>query len=288
MHHPYMAERGILRGLGYRDPTYFFTILSKFKSAQVACRKATKIVAVSRFTARGVVKGYGIPPEKITVVPDAVDTSRFNPCVSGLETREQWKLDSEPVIVFVGRVAQNKGLDVLLKAFKNLIQDIPDAKLFIIGEETKTYARARPNETVLEGLRRMVIEFNLTKSVRFLGKAPEESLPKIYATADVIVLPSLLEGFGMTLLEAMATAKPCVATRVGGVPEVVMDGETGLLVPPGDSVALQRAMSTVLDDRLLSRRLGQAGRQRVESKFALDIVTKEMVGVYQRTLEKSQ
>ena len=284
MHHPYADERGVLRSLGYRDPAYFFMMLLKFTSAQVACRKATKIIAVSKFTAGGIVTGYGVPPDKITIIPDGVDTNRFNPGVGGDAVREQWKLGSEPLIVFVGRLVRNKGLHVLLKAFMNLLKEAKDAKLAIVGEETKTTLK---QDKVFEELMGMIKKFNLHKSVKLVGKATEEDLPKIYAAADLVVLPSLMEGFGMVLLEAMATAKPCVATQVGGIPEVVIDGKTGILVPPNDSLELYKAISAVLEDKLLSRKLGQAGRQRVENKFSWNIVAKDTAVLYEQALEHS-
>jgi len=283
MHHPYVAERGVLSHLGYGDTTYFFTLLSKYMSARIACRRATKIIAVSRFTAEGIINGYRISPEKVTIIPDAVDTNRFNPSVSGHDLRERWKLHSDPLVVFVGRLVQNKGLNHLIKAFASVLQEIPDAKLIVVGEEGKSelVGGGIKNELVI-----MSKKLNLKNSIKFLGRASSEDLPKIYAAADVVVLPSIMEGFGITLLEAMATAKPCIATTVGGIPDVITNGETGILVPPGDSSALYEAICTVLKDRSLARKFGEAGCRRAEEGFTWDIVAKKTVAVYERALKQ--
>lgn len=281
MHHPFVAERGVLSSYGYRDTTYYFTLLSKYVMAKMTCRRATKIVAISKFTAEGIINGYGISPDKITVIPNAVDTTRFNPSVNGHDIRERWNLNSYPLVVFVGRLVQNKGLNYLIEAFPNVLRDIPDAKLIIVGERQKS-------ELIGEGIKDELLfmskKLNLENSIRFVGKASAEDLPKIYAAADLVVLPSLIEGLGIVLLEAMATEKPCVATTVGGIPEVVINDETGILVPKADSSALCKAICTILKDRSIARRFGRAGRRRVENKFTWDIVAKKTADLYEETL----
>jgi len=281
MHHPYVAERRVWRGnvekSTFKHPIYLLTLFAKDISARRTCKKATKIIAVSRFTAEGIISEYGILPGKMAIIPNCVDTIRFNPNINGEGFREKWKLHSDPLVVFVGRLVQNKGLQYLVEAFAEVLRDIPEAKLIIAGEGT-----------LKKELLIMIRKLNLQNSIKLVGRVPSKELPAIYAAADLVVLPSIMEGFGMTLLEAMATAKPCVATAVGGIPEVVINGETGLLVPPGDSSALHKAICTVLEDRSLSRKLGEAGCRRVENRFTSDIVAKETVVVYEQTLERSR
>jgi len=118
------------------------------------------------------------------------------------------------------------------------------------------------------------------KNIIFLGKVSDEDLPKIYNMSEFLVLPSLLEGFGVVLLEAMACAKPCIATNVGAIPEIVEDGKTGLLVPPADSSALCEAMNKLLTDRKLSRELGENGRKKVEEIYSWEIIAKQTFAVY--------
>lgn len=281
MHHPYVAERNSSQHFRIRDATYRLAVLSKSLMARNACKKATRIIAVSKFTAKGISSGYGISQDKITVIPDGVDANRFNPEVSGRKIRGLWGVNSEPLVVFVGRLARNKGLDVLIEAFGKVLVESSEAKLVIVGEEAKTEFK---KETILERLQAIVRKLDLQDSVKFAGRVSEEDLPEVYASADLVVLPSFMEGFGMVLLEAMATSKPCVSTTVGGVPEVVVDGETGTLVRPGDSQALYRAISEILKDRSLSRRLGEAGRARVEERFAWDAVARKTVSLYAELL----
>jgi glycosyltransferase involved in cell wall biosynthesis len=284
MHHPYFAEKDALSKYGHRDSTYYFTIISKSMLAKITCNRATKIIAVSKFTAEGIIKRYGISPEKITVIPNAIDTARFHPKVNGNDIRERWNLNSYPVIVYVGRLVQNKGLHNLIEAFANVLKVITDAKLIIVGEEQKSEFIGGG---IMNELLTMSKRLNLDGSIKFVGKASAEDLPKIYAASDLFVLPSLLEGFGMVLLEAMATEKPCIATIVGGIPEAVIHGKTGILVPKGDTAALSEAICTLLSDKSLAKRLGKAGRQRVEKNFTWDVIAQKTNTLYEETLSLS-
>ena len=112
--------------------------------------------------------------------------------------------------------------------------------------------------------------------IRLHGKRPHDELPAFYRRADVLVVPSLSEAFGKPAVEAMASGLPVVATRVGGIPEVVADGETGLLVPPNDPVALAEAMGRLAADPALRARLGAAGRARAEERFSYDRIAREV------------
>jgi glycosyltransferase involved in cell wall biosynthesis len=273
IHHPYVAERRIIKANGdifdylrylMRKPVYFLE-----KMEEIACKKADKIIAVSKYTAHSVIKEYSIPRSKIEIIPDAVDINKFNPRIKGYEIRDRLNMQSAPIVLFVGRLDVNKGIQHLIKAFSKIIRDIPDAKLVIVGEgPLKNYILS------------LINKFNIRESVMLIGRVSEEDLPKFYAASDLVVLPSLMEGFGIVLLEAMASGKPCVATRVGGTDEVIINGETGLLVPPADSYSLCQAMNALLTDKYLSQKFGIAGRERAEKNFTWDSVAKCTVDQY--------
>ena len=157
-----------------------------------------------------------------------------------------------------------------------------DARLDIIG--------AGPERPRLEQL---VRELGLDGVVAFRGRVSEEELRRAYAGADAFVLPSVLdarqdtEGLGVVLLEAMNYSVPVIASDIGGIPDIVEHEQTGLLVPPGDEVALAAALTRVLGDRALARRLGDAGRERLRDEFSWDHIVARWEGVYARALAGS-
>jgi glycosyltransferase involved in cell wall biosynthesis len=152
-----------------------------------------------------------------------------------------------------------------------LIKEIPDAKLVLVGKgPLKKSLQLRLNNSALK------------KSVMLYGVASNKELPPIYAASNVVVLPSLIEGFGIVLLEAMATAKPCVAAKAGGTEDAVENDVTGFLVPPTDSKALFEKLFMLLEDKELSKKFGNAGRKRAEKMFTWNKVAKQTVELYRR------
>lgn len=171
------------------------------------------------------------------------------------------KLVPGPVIGTVARLHPVKGLSYLVSAFAEVLRVFPQAHLIIVGgggSGVEAQEEAR--------LRRQVENLGLAGAVTFAGY--RHDVPQWLARMDIFVLPSLMEGLGLALLEAMALEKPVVATRVGGIPEIVEDGHSGLLVPPADAGALAQAIQRILADPELARRLGQAGYQRVATRFS--------------------
>lgn len=275
MHHPYALEAqayqteagwdmyNLLRYHAVRRPL----LLNRLQ--RNLCTKSQKVIAVSRFSAASIIKEHGISSEKVTVVPNGVDQEVFRPGIQGAEMRERWGIFSERVLLFTGRLDYSKGLRYLMEAFNRIIQKVPDVKLVIVGEGI---------------LKNQLLQFakrrKLQDCVKFTGRLDAESLPKAYAAADIVVCPSLMEGFGLSLLEAMAVGKPCVAAASGGIMEVVANGEDGLLVPPADSTALQRAIEVLLSDYDLCRRLSAAARRKVEISYTLERMVERTLAVY--------
>jgi phosphatidylinositol alpha-1,6-mannosyltransferase len=230
------------------------------------------LIAVSKYTAQSYIKEFDVPSDKIEIIPDAVDTNKFHPEVEGYEIRKKLDLkEKDHVVLFVGRLDCNKGIEYLLRSFSRINDEVSDAKLVIVGEgPVKRYIHT------------FTSKYPFKNSIIHVGHVLEEDLPKFYAASDLVVLPSLMEGFGITLLEAMASGKPCVATRAGGVEDAVVNGETGLVVPPADSYSLYHAIRTLLTDEKRSKEFGTAGRKRAENYFTWDKVAKRTMEVYKR------
>jgi len=161
----------------------------------------------------------------------------------------------------VGRLAPQKGQRHLVEAMPLLLERVPRAHAAIAG-----------GGDLEEFLRDLALELRVSEHVHVLG--PRQDVPALMQALDVFAMPSIWEGFGLVLLEAMAAARPVVASHVATIPEVVVDGETGLLVPAGDEVALADALAQLADDPQLAQRLGQAGQDRLRRRFSID----KMVG----------
>jgi glycosyltransferase involved in cell wall biosynthesis len=210
----------------------------------------------------------GLPEDHIAVVPDFVDCQHFDTAI--VETS---RTDERPRICSVGRLSREKGHLLLLKAMSIVVKSVPEAQLQICGEGPELSTIARRAE--VNGLAENVALLGFVRDVRSL-----------LAAADVFVMPSLSEGLGVAVLEAMAMGKPVVATDAGGLPEAVMHGETGLVVPAGDAEALAEAMTALLEKPTRAREMGRAGRQRALSHFDRPRIVDRVVAHYEEVLAK--
>lgn len=198
----------------------------------------------------------GVSADKIAVIPNGVDTRRYRRSATREATRARLGLSTnERVVAVVATFKEQKGHRYLIEAAQMLASDFPDARYLLIGD-----GASRPE------LERQIAAAGLEASFRLLGMRPD--VPELLAAADLFVLPSLWEGLPMALIEAMAAGLPVVATNVSGTRGVMLDGETGLLVPPGDATALGRSIATLLFDPERAIRMGAAGRLRVERHFS--------------------
>lgn len=203
----------------------------------------------------------GIPEQKIAKFYTGVAEDFFSPSEGVDEFRSRHRLPSKRVVTCVSRLVPRKGIDVLLRAFVQVVRDLPDAHLLVVGDG--------PERARLEELSRSL---GLAQHVRFLGMVPTGDLRRALAAADVFALTPMamkadVEGFGIVYIEAAAMGKPAVGTRTGGIPEAVLDGETGLLVPERDAAATAVALVRLLADDVLRTRLGAAAKARAEKEF---------------------
>lgn len=233
--------------------------------------------ALARWTDRvvgnsdAVVRFYreaGIPAAKLAMIPSGI-VPEPPPAVDGAEVRRSLGLEpGTPLVLFVGRLAAQKAVEDLLAAADLLHHIRPQVRYLIVGDGP---LRGRLEEQT-RGL-------HLGGVVHFLGH--REDVPRLMAACDLLVLPSLYEGLPNVVLEAMVAGKPVVATDAPGTTEVVVDGETGLLVPRRRPARLAQALRSVLDDRTLAQSLGEAGRRRAGSAFAADPMIDRFARLYE-------
>lgn len=195
------------------------------------------------------------------LVPETIDRSSV--IYSGLEMPElvpQPLPVERPRLLCLGRVVEDKGFDVALRAFQIIVKRFHEARLVIAGD-----GPARPS------LERLSAELEIANEVEFAGWTPPEKVPELMNSATVVLMPSRCrEAFGLVALEAAQMARPVVATRVGGLPEVVVDKETGLLVPKEDPLALAEGVVSLLKDPGWADKMGKRGRERAQSVFSWD------------------
>jgi len=211
-----------------------------------------RIVAANVVERAELLNDYGAPASRIATIPCGVDTDLFAPG-DRAAARARLGLDDRPVLLWVGRVAPIKGLDTLLDAVARLSPD-GRVRLLIVGGDVD-----EPMSEHEASLRRRIARLGLDGSVCFVGPQPQSVLPLYYAAADVTVLPSYYESFGMVALEAMACGSPVIASRVGGLVTTVRDGVTGFLIPEGDVGALAERISALIADPDLRWRVGREG-----------------------------
>jgi glycosyltransferase involved in cell wall biosynthesis len=220
---------------------------------QLAAGMTDHFVCVSKDSARRAVE-HGLPAGKVRTIWNGIDLTRFELCPDAPRGR----------VVTVARLSPEKDVATLLRAAALAVREEPDWRLQIAGDGV-----------CLGDLRRLAQELGLGDRVEFLG--PVRDVPALLAESSLFVLSSLSEGVSLTLLEAMARGRAVVATDVGGNPEVVVPGETGLLVPPRQPEQLARALLALWRDPEKSRAMGLAGRRRVERHFDI----RQMVAAYE-------
>jgi len=256
--------------------------LARIQIEREAMLGSNLVVAASPTDMEQMVRYYGAPPSRIQVVPGGVDTAIFRPTDRSM-ARHLLGMGPEKQLLFVGRIQQLKGIDLLLKAFGYLLEgwgSEPKPRLTVVGGRNPVDA-SDPEAMEMERLRGLVRELGLTGSVVFQGAVPQQRLPLYYSAADVVVVPSLYESFGLVALEAMACGAPVVASRVGGLQWTVKDGETGFLVRRRNPGLFAIAVGRILRDGDLHARLSRRAVE-VAGGYSWDMVADRILDIYRK------
>lgn len=228
----------------------------------------SKAVAVSEFVARHLDSAYGLNPDKIEVIPNAIETELFE--------RGKKKFDAKkPVFIYIGRLLESKGIDDAIMGLARLRNDYPALQFLIYGKEV--YA------AYLKYLKKLVLD-NSFDFVHFMGRT--DNVPAALATGDIFVLPSQSEGFAISVLEAAAAGKPIIATRTGAIPDMVVDHRSGILVDWHSPEQIYLATKEILDDRLVEK-YGKQSSSIAHSSFSIKKVGQMYYDLY-RSLSRSK
>ena len=274
--HAYVALRSgyptvvTAHGIGREDSKYYgsfsWRVRSYFDSLLIeryVMRHTRHLIAISRYVTDYFASQLR-PDVQVHYVPNAIDDSFFNLV----------NTSDGGTILFVGRVTPLKRVLDLIQAFAKIARQVPSAQLRIAGE-------CSSERSYVESVRGFIKKANLGDRAHLLGSLPEEAILDEFARCDVLALPSAQENLPMVIAQAMATGKPVVATPVGGVTEMVHDGETGFLVDVGDVDGLADALLRLLRDPSLRARMGQSGRKFALENYHADTVAKRTYEVYQ-------
>lgn len=252
--------------------------------AQIA-KQADHLVVASNREKSQLIQSYAVPPEKISTIPCGVNTHLFRSLPSR-QSKSHLNLPDKRYILFVGRIDPVKGIDILLKAMR-IVKDQADNAdaicLLVIGGDGNQ--SAYPEDREIHKLKQLTMNLGLGDRVMFLGSQKQELLPFLYSAAEMSVLPSRYESFGMAALEAMACGVPVIASDVGGLPSFIQDNKTGFLVPSENETLLAAKILTLLNDASLRECMGKEARQ-TANEFSWKQIAGQMISLYTALTEE--
>jgi glycosyltransferase involved in cell wall biosynthesis len=235
---------------------------------QLTERYVKRFIVVSDSLKQILMERRGIPAHQVVRVYNGIELSQYHPDAQYGKLRKEWGIPQRvPLIGAVGRLVWQKGFEFFIKAVSEIVGVIPEAKFLLVGDG--------PLRERLEALSE---ELRVRDNVIFTGFRSD--IKKILSAIDILVIPSILEGFPMITLEAMAMAKPIVATNIDGITEQITDGVNGILVLPKNPSALTKAVIRVLNDKELARNMGLAAMDKVEQEFSVEKMIAETEKVY--------
>jgi len=212
---------------------------------------------------------------RIEKLPNCLDTEKFRPNIR-TNLKEKLGLQNHRLILFAGRLHREKGLRYLIRAFRLIRDRYSDTKLIIAGRGPER-----------ENLEHQVAALNLHNNVVFLDYFPYEKMPELYNVCDIFVLPSVVEPFGMALIEAMSCGKPAIGSRVGGINDIIENSKNGFLTEPRNLGQLAEKIEILLSDEKLRIKFGRNGREKAQNTFSYGAVAQKATRIYEKALEAS-
>lgn len=243
-------------------------------------RGAELVLAANEFARENLLR-IGVPEARIRKITPGVNAAQFTPGAPPQALVQRHGLQGKRVLLTVGRLVARKGHATVLEALRSLVNEFPNLAYLIVG--------TGPEEA---NLRRLTAEWNLERWVQFAGFVTSHDLPDYYRACNVFVLPNFddrgdQEGFGIVFLEANACGKPVIGARSGGTSESVLDGVTGLLVPPQDPAELASALGALLGDEDRRERLGRQGLRRTQTDFSWESRARLLDGVNREVIART-
>ncbi len=242
---------------------------------KMLARFTDRIVTNSRAVKDDVCIKSGIPEEKFVIIHNGIDLKKFSHPENGNGLKNELGIgNNEYIVGTVGRWAKQKGYQYLIEASRIVRSVRKDVRFVIVGGDAH-----HPGESIKDELFRLNDNLNEEDRVIFTGYRPD--IPELISIFDIFVFPSLWEGFGLAMAEAMAMGKPLVASKIGAISEIVEHRKTGLLVPSGDAKAIANAVIELIENKKITEAMGESGRKYVEDFFSVEGMTKKYEELYQ-------
>jgi glycosyltransferase involved in cell wall biosynthesis len=251
---------------------------------ELILRKANAIIASTPQEVKNILDLYKVTGENIELIRTGVNSRLFRP-IEKKVARSKTGINFKNIILFVGRITKAKGLRILIKSLVRVKDQFnEEIKLIIIGGDISGAMHSEVESKEKKYLRQLIRRLNLQKEVIFLGSLNRELLPYIYSIADVCVVPSLYESFGLVAVEAMSCGLPVIASKVGGLAHTVRDGYSGLHFPPGRSDELATAILELIEDSEKKEEIGENARIRTSREFGLTQTVQQIKLLYEQLL----
>ncbi|MCX6695318.1 MAG: glycosyltransferase family 4 protein [Candidatus Altiarchaeota archaeon] len=266
---PYNEIKGDLKqGLSLMIfPRIIFHLFTHFYLIRRMVEESDALIAVSKDVADNILDEFKINKSKVRVVYNGIDTEKFKPS----ESRLKGKFQGKKILLSVSVLHRRKGIQNLIKALRKVVDRIPETHLIVVGK-----GPYRKN------LEKLTHDLKLEEHVTFAGWIPDDELKDYYNLCDVFVQPTLyVEAYGLVVAEAMSCGKPPVASRIGGLKNIIQDGFNGLFVEPGNIEELADRIEEVLGDKELAKRLGDNALKTVEEKFSISKMASGTIKVYE-------
>lgn len=246
---------------------------------KLSLRLANKVICVSNAARRNLISRWGLPSEKIEVLPNGVDLDLFSGDTDPVSVRQEWGLRGDPVVVFIGGFQIWHGIDFLVESFSRVVEDVPNAKLLLVGD-----GPARPS------VEQTISNLGLDTSVRITGIVPQERIPAMLSASDVAALPyphfpHEMWFSPLKLYEYMAAGKAIVASRTGQIEEVIRNQENGILIDPGDVDAFAAAILSLINDPRRRSQLGGSAFQQAHKSHSWKQYVDRLTTIYRQTLD---
>lgn len=251
---------------------------------ELILKRANAIIASTPQEVKNILDLYNVTGENIELIRTGVDERLFRPITEEIAIKETG-LNFKNIVLFVGRITKAKGLRILVKAIarvKNKFNE--EMKLIVIGGDVSGVMHSEEESREKKRLKRLIKKLNLEEDVIFLGPVKRERLPYFYSIADVCVVPSLYESFGLVAVEAMSCGTPVIASKVGGLAHTVRDGYSGLHFLPGRSDHLAKAILKLITDSQRMEEIGVNARLRTAREFGLERTVKQIKSLYELLL----
>lgn len=257
VHHTYFQQQKYILSQKWK---YFLYILEK-----KMYKNSDKVVVVSEDTKQVLIKNYGVFPSKIEVIPNGVDFKKFK--------KNKGIKKFKNSLLFVGRLDKRKGIDFLVKTIPFIKKEIPDIKLFVIGDGK-----------IRKKLEKFVRNNDIESNIKFLGFIPDLYLPKWYSICQLTIVPSIFEGFGLTVIESLACGTPVIATNVDGIRDIIKNNKNGILVKYNNKKELTAQVVRLLNNSSLRKEFSIKGLKSIKEKFNWDKIALKTLEIYKNVI----